>query len=201
PIFRGIVHAAPRKFASTPSMRSFGNTRQSGQFALQYYEENSMARRAIYPGSFDPLTNGHVDIIQRACHIFDEVIVAILINPDKHPMFTVAERIEMLTEVTAPYSSQVKIETFEGLLVEYARRRQAHAIIRGVRSIKDYEYELPMVLMNRRLNPQVETVLLIASEENSYISSSLIKEVFLLGGLIEGLVPHSVIERMKERLI
>ena len=160
-----------------------------------------MARRAIYPGSFDPLTNGHVDIIQRACHIFDEVIVAILINPDKHPMFTVAERIEMLTEVAAPYSSQVKIETFEGLLVEYARRRQAHAIIRGVRSIKDFEYELPMVLMNRHLNPQVETVLLVASEENSYISSSLIKEVFLLGGSIEGLVPDSVIERMKERLI
>ena len=160
-----------------------------------------MTRRAIYPGSFDPLTNGHVDIIERACHIFDEVIVAILINPDKHPMFTVAERIEMLAEVTTPYSSQVKIETFEGLLVEYARRRQAHAIIRGVRSIKDYEYELPMVLMNRRLNPQVETVLLVASEENSYISSSLIKEVFLLGGSIEGLVPHSVIERMKRRLI
>jgi pantetheine-phosphate adenylyltransferase len=164
-------------------------------------KENLMARRAIYPGSFDPLTNGHVDIIKRSCHIFDEVIVAILINPDKHPMFTVAERIEMLTEVTAPLSSQLRIETFEGLLVEFARRRQAHAIIRGVRSIKDYEYELPMVLMNRRLNPEVETFLLVASEENSYVSSSLIKEVFLLGGSIEGLVPHSVIERMKDRLI
>jgi pantetheine-phosphate adenylyltransferase len=160
-----------------------------------------MARRAIYPGSFDPLTNGHVDIIERACHIFDEVIVAILINPDKHPMFTVAERIEMLTEVVKPRAPQVVIETFEGLLVEYARRRQAHAIIRGVRSTKDYEYELPMVLMNRHLNPQVETVLLVASEENSYVSSSLIKEVFLLGGSIEKLVPHSVVERMKEKLI
>ncbi|HKE03675.1 MAG TPA: pantetheine-phosphate adenylyltransferase [Blastocatellia bacterium] len=160
-----------------------------------------MARRAIYPGSFDPLTNGHVDIVERACHIFDEVIVAILINPDKHPMFTVAERIEMLTEVVKPRPPQVVIETFEGLLVEYARRRQAHAIIRGVRSTKDYEYELPMVLMNRHLNPQVETVLLVASEENSYVSSSLIKEVFLLGGSIEGLVPHQVVERMKEKLI
>jgi pantetheine-phosphate adenylyltransferase len=160
-----------------------------------------MARRAIYPGSFDPLTNGHVDIIERACHIFDEIIVAILINPDKHPMFTVAERIEMLTEVVKPRAPQVVIETFEGLLVEYARRRQAHAIIRGVRSTKDYEYELPMVLMNRHLNPQVETVLLVASEENSYVSSSLIKEVFLLGGSIEKLVPHSVVERMKEKLI
>ncbi|HKQ79423.1 MAG TPA: pantetheine-phosphate adenylyltransferase [Blastocatellia bacterium] len=160
-----------------------------------------MARRAIYPGSFDPLTNGHVNIIDRACQIFDEVIVAILINPDKHPMFTVAERIEMLTEVVKPHAPQVVIETFEGLLVEYARQRQAHAIIRGVRSTKDYEYELPMVLMNRYLNPQVETVLLIASEENSYVSSSLIKEVFLLGGSIEGLAPHSVIERMKDKLI
>jgi len=160
-----------------------------------------MTRRAIYPGSFDPLTNGHVDIIERACHIFDEVIVAILINSDKHPMFTVAERIEMLAEVVKPRAPQVVIETFEGLLVEYARRRQAHAIIRGVRSTKDYEYELPMVLMNRHLNPRVETVLLVASEENSYVSSSLIKEVFLLGGAIEGLVPHSVIERMKEKLI
>jgi pantetheine-phosphate adenylyltransferase len=160
-----------------------------------------MARRAIYPGSFDPLTNGHVDIIERACYIFDEVIVGILINPDKHPMFTVAERIEMLTEVVKPRAPQVVIETFEGLLVEYARRRQAHAIIRGVRSTKDYEYELPMVLMNRHLNPQVETVLLVASEENSYVSSSLIKEVFLLGGSIEKLVPHSVVERMKEKLI
>ncbi|MCI0525373.1 MAG: pantetheine-phosphate adenylyltransferase [Acidobacteria bacterium] len=160
-----------------------------------------MSRLAIYPGSFDPLTNGHLDIIKRACHIFDEVVVAILINPDKHPMFSVAERIEMLTEAVKPHASQVVIETFEGLLVEYARRRQAHAIIRGVRSIKDYEYELPMILMNRRLNPQIETVLLVASEEYSYISSSLIKEVFLLGGSIEGLVPHTVIERMKERLI
>src|SRR5215510_5575954 len=113
-----------------------------------------MTRRAIYPGSFDPLTNGHVDIIKRACHIFDEIIVAILINPDKHPMFTVAERIEMLTEVTAPYSSQVKIETFEGLLLEDPHRRQAHAINRGVRSIKEYEYEWPMVYITRRLNPQ-----------------------------------------------
>ena len=160
-----------------------------------------MARRAIYPGSFDPLTNGHVDIIERACHIFDEVVVAILINPDKHPMFTVAERIEMLTEVTRPRAPQVVIDTFEGLLVAYAQQKHAHAIIRGVRSTKDYEYELPMILMNRRLNPQVETVLLVASEENSYVSSSLIKEVFLLGGSIEGLAPHSVIERMKGKLI
>lgn len=158
-----------------------------------------MARRAIYPGTFDPLTNGHVDIIARACHLFDEVIVALLVNPGKLPLFTVQERIEILNEAVKSRFSQVSIETFSGLLVDFARQRQAHAIIRGIRSFKDYEYELPMVLMNRRLNPEVETVLLVASEENSYVSSSLIKEVFTLGGSIEGLVPETVIERMKQK--
>lgn len=157
-----------------------------------------MARRAIYPGTFDPLTNGHIDIISRASGLFDEVIVALLINPGKNPMFTVPERVEILNEVLKPEFPSVSIETFEGLLVEYCRQRQVNAIIRGVRSIKDYEYELPMVLMNRRLNPDVETVLLVASEENSYVSSSLIKEVFTLGGSIDGLVPDLIIERMKQ---
>jgi len=157
-------------------------------------------RRSIYPGTFDPLTNGHLDIIVRACHLFDEVVVAILINPGKRPLFSVEERVEILSEVLKPHAPQVKIETFEGLLVDYAHKREAQAIIRGVRSVKDYEYELPMVLMNRHLNPQVETVLLIASEDNSYISSSLIKEVYSLGGSIEGLVPEIVIKRMKEKL-
>lgn len=156
--------------------------------------------RAIYPGSFDPPTNGHLDIIGRAAQLFDEVIVALLINPGKQPWFSPAERVAVLQEVLKPYSAQVTVETFSGLLVDYARQRQAHAIIRGVRSSKDYEYELPMVLMNRRLNPEVETVLLIASEENSYISSSLIKEVFSLGGSIDGLVPEIVLERMKQKL-
>ncbi|HQR33433.1 MAG TPA: pantetheine-phosphate adenylyltransferase [Blastocatellia bacterium] len=155
-----------------------------------------MTRRAIYPGTFDPLTNGHLDIISRAATLFDEVIVALLVNPGKNPMFSVSERVEILNEVLKPKLPQVSIETFEGLLVEYCRQRQVNAIIRGVRSVKDYEYELPMVLMNRKLNPDVETVLLIASEENSYISSSLIKEVYSLGGAIEGLVPSLVIERM-----
>jgi len=157
-----------------------------------------MVRRAIYPGTFDPLTNGHVDIIARACRLFDEVIVALLVNPGKNPMFTVPERVEILNEVLTPQFPQVRIETFEGLLVEYCRQRKATAIVRGVRSFKDYEYELPMVLMNRRLNPDVETVLLVASEDNSYVSSSLIKEVFNLGGSVEGLVPDLVIERMNQ---
>ena len=159
-----------------------------------------MTRRAIYPGSFDPPTNGHLDIIARACHLFDEVIVALLVNPGKNPMFTIEERVKILNDVLRPQFPQVAVETFEGLLVEYARRKQAHAIIRGVRSMKDYEYELPMVLMNRHLNPEVETVLLVAAEENSFISSTLIKEVFALGGSIEGLVPPLVIQRMKEKL-
>ncbi len=158
-----------------------------------------MARRAIYPGTFDPLTNGHVDIIARACWLFDEVIVALLVNPGKQPLFAIPERIEILNEVLKPQFPQVSIETFSGLLVDFARERQAHAVIRGVRSIKDYEYELPMVLMNRRLHPELETVLLVASEENSYVSSSLMKEVFNLGGSIEGLVPEIVIERMRQK--
>lgn len=160
--------------------------------------EEFLIRRAIYPGSFDPPTNGHLDIIARACHLFDEVIVAILINPGKNPIFTVEERVELLEEVLRPWQSQVRIETFNGLLVDFASRMEAQAIIRGVRSVKDYEYELPMVLMNRRLNPQVETVLLMASNDSSFISSSLIKEVFSLGGSIEGLVPDPVIEKMKQ---
>ncbi len=156
-------------------------------------------RRAIYPGTFDPLTNGHLDIIARACRLFDAVLVAILVNPGKSPFFPLAERIALIEEIVRPIHPQVAVRSFSGLLMELAREEQAQAIIRGVRSSKDYEYELPMVLMNRRLNPEVETVMLIASEENSYISSSLIKEVFSLGGSIDGLVPDLVIKRMKER--
>ena len=159
-----------------------------------------MLRRAIYPGSFDPLTNGHVDIIARGCTLFDEVIVAILINQSKKPMFSVEERVEILGEVLKQRFPRVRIETFEGLLMDYAAKRQAQAVIRGVRSVKDYEYELPMILMNRRLNPKVETVLLVASEDNSFISSSLIKEVFSLGGSIEGLVPDLVKKRMESKM-
>jgi pantetheine-phosphate adenylyltransferase len=156
-------------------------------------------RRAIYPGTFDPLTNGHLDIISRACRLFDEVIVAILINPGKQPLFPLDERIALIEEVVIPVHPMVRVTSFSGLLMDYADRVGAKAVVRGVRSTKDYEYELPMVLMNRRLNPEIETVMLVASEENSYISSSLIKEVFNLGGSIEGLVPDLVIKRMKER--
>lgn len=158
-----------------------------------------MTRRAIYPGTFDPLTNGHLDIIRRACRLFDEVIVALLNNPGKQPLFSLDERVSLIQQVVQSTLPQVSVATFDGLLVDYARQRQAHAVIRGVRSVKDYDYELPMILMNRRLNPELETVVLVATEENSFVSSSLIKEVFALGGSIDGLVPEIVLARMKEK--
>jgi pantetheine-phosphate adenylyltransferase len=155
-------------------------------------------RRAIYPGSFDPLTNGHLDIIERSAKLFDEVIVAILLNVQKQPMFSVEERVEMIQAVL-PHGN-VRVDTFNGLLVHYAVEQEAEAIVRGIRAVSDYEYELQMALMNRRLEPTIETVFLMASEEYSYLSSRLIKEVFNLKGSITGLVPDLVEQRMKERV-
>jgi pantetheine-phosphate adenylyltransferase len=157
-------------------------------------------RRAIYPGSFDPVTYGHLDIIERACHLFDEVTVAILINPGKAPMFTVEERTDILKTVLNSRFPKVRVDTFTGLLVEYATRQRAQAVVRGIRAISDYEYELQMALMNRRLAPNVETIFLMAPQEYSFISSRLVKEVFSLGGSVEGFVPPLVIERMKAKL-
>src|ERR1041385_8556356 len=137
-------------------------------------------RRAIYPGSFDPVTNGHLDIIQRGCKLFDEIIVAILINPDKTPFFSVEERREILAEVLKGIHQggcKVVVDSFEGLLVQYAFEREAHAIVRGIRAISDYEYELQMALMNRRLQPALETVFMMPAEAYSYVSSRLVKEV------------------------
>jgi len=159
-----------------------------------------MVRRAIYPGSFDPVTTGHLDLIERACKLFDEVIVAILVNPGKSGMFDLSERVAMLNDVVNARSKKVIVDTFDGLLVDYAVTKEAHAVVRGIRAISDYEYELQMALMNRRLCPQVETVFLMSAEENSYISSRLVKEVFSLGGTIDGLVPDLVIERMRAKL-
>ena len=154
-------------------------------------------RRAIYPGSFDPITMGHLDIIERSAKLFDEVIVAVLLNIDKQPLFTAQERVELIREVI-PWSN-VKCDTFEGLLVHYAIAQQAQVIVRGIRAVSDYEYELQMALMNRRLQPGVETVFLMAGEAYSYLSSRLTKEVFKLGGSIKGLVPEPVERRMKEK--
>src|ERR1044071_2696958 len=160
-------------------------------------------RRAIYPGSFDPVTNGHLDIIQRGCKLFDEIIVAILINPDKTPFFSVAERKEILAEVLKDIEQgdcRVVVDSFEGLLVQYAAEREADAIVRGIRAISDYEYELQMALMNRRLEPRIETVFMMPAEAYSYVSSRLVKEDFLLGGKIEGLVPASIEALMRKKL-
>ncbi len=156
-----------------------------------------MTRRAIYPGSFDPLTNGHLDIIERSAKLFDEVIVAVLLNIEKQPMFTTDERVEMIRE-TARFDN-VRVGTFEGLLVHYAMEQNAQVIVRGIRAISDYEYELQMALMNRRLEPRVETVFLMAAEEYSYVSSRLIKEVYKLDGTVTGLVPELVELRMRQK--
>src|SRR5438876_5395142 len=160
-------------------------------------------RRAIYPGSFDPVTNGHLDIIQRGCKLFDEIIIAVLVNPDKTPFFSVSERCDILREVLKDIDRgecKLTVESFEGLLVQYAADRNAHAIVRGIRAISDYEYELQMALMNRRLEPNIETVFMMPAETYSYVSSRLVKEVFQLGGELNGLVPSLVEARMKEKV-
>jgi pantetheine-phosphate adenylyltransferase len=160
-------------------------------------------RRAIYPGSFDPVTNGHLDIIERGCKLFDEIIIGILVNPEKQPFFTVEERRDMLSEVVEDISRgrcTVRVDSFSGLLVNYAVAQQADVIVRGIRAISDYEYELQMALMNRRLEPDIETVFMMPAETYSYVSSRLVKEVFQLGGTITGLVPPVIERRMKEKL-
>jgi pantetheine-phosphate adenylyltransferase len=160
-------------------------------------------RRAIYPGSFDPVTNGHLDIIERGCKLFDEIIISILVNPEKQPFFTVEERKEMLDEVVKSISKgrcAVRIDSFTGLLVNYAVAQQASVIVRGIRAISDYEYEFQMALMNRRLEPGIETVFMMPAETYSYVSSRLVKEVFQLGGAVTGLVPSLIENRMKEKL-
>ncbi|HKT49469.1 MAG TPA: pantetheine-phosphate adenylyltransferase [Candidatus Angelobacter sp.] len=154
--------------------------------------------RAIYPGSFDPLTNGHLDLIERGSKIFDELIVGILRNSEKDPLFTLAERLDMLNQMVKRFEN-VRVESFEGLLVDYAMRKNAKAVLRGIRAISDYEYELQMALMNRKLQPQLETVFMMPAEAYSYLSSRLVKEVFRLGGSVRGLVPELVEERLREK--
>ena len=155
---------------------------------------------ALYPGSFDPITNGHLDLIQRGSALFDKLFVAILRNDEKQALFSVDERIEMLSEVVQGYPN-VEVGSFDGLLVEYAAHCGASVIIRGIRAVSDYEYELQMALMNRRLRPDIETVFLMASEAHSFLSSKLVKEVIRLGGKITGLVPPSIEVKLRKRLL
>jgi pantetheine-phosphate adenylyltransferase len=155
---------------------------------------------AIYPGSFDPITSGHLDLIARGSRLVDRLIVSILRNESKAPLFSIGERVQMLGEVLKPYSN-VEVGTFEGLTVEYAAERGATLIFRGIRAISDYEYELQMALMNQRLAPGIETVFLMAGEKYSFVSSKLVKEVASLGGNISGLVPPVVEQRLRERLV
>jgi pantetheine-phosphate adenylyltransferase len=153
---------------------------------------------AVYPGSFDPLTNGHVDIIERGTHLFDKIIVAILVNVEKSPLFTMQERVEIVRHVFKGLPS-VEVDTFDGLLVDYVTRRKADVIVRGLRALSDFETEFQMALMNRRLGPSIETVFMMPAEQYTYISSRLIKEVFSLGGQVRGLVPEVVEARLKDK--
>jgi pantetheine-phosphate adenylyltransferase len=158
-----------------------------------------MPVKALYPGTFDPPTNGHIDLIQRGARIFDQLTVAILINPVKNPLFTVEERAEMLKEATSSLGN-VSVATFDGLMVEFAREQGASAVLRGIRAISDYEYEFQMALMNRRLAPEVETVFLQPAGRYSFVSSRMVKEVVSHGGDVSGLVPANVLKRLRGRM-
>ncbi|HLV01946.1 MAG TPA: pantetheine-phosphate adenylyltransferase [Acidobacteriota bacterium] len=154
---------------------------------------------AIYPGSFDPVTNGHLDIIERGSSIFTRVVVAVLLNEKKKPLFSVEERLAMLNQVTAKWAN-VEVDRFEGLLVNYAVQKEARVILRGIRAVTDFDYEFQMALMNRRMQPDLETVFLMPAEAYSYLSSSLVKEVYQLGGSVKGLVPIEVEKALREKL-
>ena len=158
-----------------------------------------MPTLAVYPGSFDPLTNGHVDIITRGARLFDRIIVAILINAEKSHLFTMDERVEIARQVFKEVPN-VEVDTFDGLLVDYVERRKAQVIVRGLRAVSDFEFEFQMALMNQRLNGKIETIFMMPAEQYTYTSSRLIKEVFRLGGRVHGLVPDMVEERLRRKL-
>ncbi len=153
---------------------------------------------AIYPGSFDPITRGHLDLIERGCRLFDHVIVAVLFNLEKAPLFSIEERVEMLKRTTRG-KKNVSVDTFSGLLVDYAAKKKATSILRGIRAFSDYEYEFQMTLMNRKLSPNLETVFLMPAESYTYLSSRLVREIFRLGGPVKDLVPPAVEEALQRK--
>jgi pantetheine-phosphate adenylyltransferase len=195
-LFSSLQFSALPKWDKFPHCRVTHSGIKSGVSHNQEFNLNLV--RAIYPGSFDPLTNGHLDLIERGSKIFDELIVSILRNSEKDPLFTLEERRQMLEEMVKRYEN-VRVEAFEGLLVDYAMQKQAKAVLRGIRAISDYEYELQMALMNRKLQPQLETVFMMPAEAYSYLSSRLVKEIFRLGGSVRGLVPELVEQRLREK--
>jgi pantetheine-phosphate adenylyltransferase len=197
-----LIRGAPVE-PRTPDDNSAGELKPSIMTNSRSVKIQSLAPKpnsviAIYPGSFDPITNGHLDLIARGARLADRLVVAILRNESKQPLFSIDERTDMLKQVLSGYEN-VEVESFDGLLVDYAQRRGAHLILRGIRAISDYEYELQMALMNRRLRPEIETVFLMSGEAYSFISSRLVKEIIRLGGNISGLVPPEVEDRLKQR--
>ncbi|KXS39612.1 MULTISPECIES: pantetheine-phosphate adenylyltransferase [unclassified Candidatus Frackibacter] len=158
-----------------------------------------MTKIAVYPGSFDPITNGHLDIIERTTKIFDNVIVAVFHNPNKKPLFSMEERVEIITEAVADFEN-VEVDSFEGLLTDYIKQQKAQVIVRGLRAVSDFETEFQMASMNKKLEPEVETIFMMTNNKYAYLSSSIIKEVSNFGGCIEDLVPEHVISRLKKKI-
>ena len=159
-------------------------------------------RKAIFPGSFDPLTNGHLDVIQRSAPLFDEIVIAVLNNPDKNPMFSVEERVAMIDEIVSTLKHdgcKITVASFSGLTAEFARRSGATAIVRGIRAVSDYEYELRMALMNRKLEPTIETVFLMAADKWQFVSSSFVKEIYSMGGDVSEVLTPATIEKLKQK--
>ena len=157
-----------------------------------------MGKIAIYPGSFDPITNGHLDLIQRGLKIFDEIIVAIAVNPVKQPLFSIEERVDLIREVLQD-QPRVRIDHFTGLLVDFVRRQNTNVILRGLRAVSDFDYEFQLALMNRRLAPEIETIFLMTSLKWVFLSSSILKEAVSLGGVVEDIVPLVVFQRLREK--